>query len=61
MSIISTSILSANFANLKDEIKRIKNTDMIHIDVMDGIFVPNLTFGQVIVKTTRNILTDLNL
>ncbi|PKP59093.1 MAG: ribulose-phosphate 3-epimerase, partial [Candidatus Altiarchaeales archaeon HGW-Altiarchaeales-1] len=43
MSIISTSILSANFANLKDEIKRIKNTDMIHIDVMDGIFVPNLT------------------
>ncbi len=61
MPIISTSILSANFTCLKDEIERIRNTDMIHIDVMDGIFVPNLTFGQVIIKTTKNILRDLNL
>ncbi len=61
MPIISTSILSANFTCLKEEIERIRNTDMLHIDVMDGIFVPNLTFGQVIVKTTKNILRDLNL
>lgn len=61
MPIISTSILSTNFTCLKEEIEKIRNTDMIHIDVMDGTFVPNLTFGQVIVKTTKNILKDLNL
>ncbi|MDI6730009.1 MAG: ribulose-phosphate 3-epimerase [Candidatus Altarchaeum sp.] len=61
MPIISTSILSANFTCLKEEIERIRNTDMIHIDMMDGIFVPNLILGQVIVKTTKNILRDLNL
>jgi len=61
MPVISTSILSADFSNLKQEIERIKDTDMIHIDVMDGFFVPNLTFGPLIVKTIKNIVTDLNL
>lgn len=61
MPIVSTSILSANLACLKEEIEKIRNTDMIHIDVMDGTFVPNLTFGQKIVKTIKDILNDLNL
>lgn len=58
---VSSSILCANFAILKDEIKRIENTDMIHIDVMDGVFVPNLTFGQKIISPVKGILMELNL
>ncbi|OQX21175.1 MAG: ribulose-phosphate 3-epimerase [Candidatus Altiarchaeales archaeon A3] len=61
MPIISASLLSANFANLKEEIKRIRNTDMIHIDVMDGVFVPDITFGQKIMWSIKDILKELNL
>jgi ribulose-phosphate 3-epimerase len=52
---ISPSILAADFANLKDEVKSIDNADYIHVDVMDGHFVPNLTFGIPIVKTLQEI------
>ena len=53
---ISPSILSADFSRLGNEIKRLEEgrADMIHVDVMDGHFVPNLTIGPTVIKALRN-------
>tara|TARA_B100000989_G_scaffold296613_1_gene280254 strand:- start:393 stop:1052 length:660 start_codon:yes stop_codon:yes gene_type:complete len=54
---IAPSILSANFSSLGEEISKLDKTDcdLIHIDVMDGHFVPNLSFGPTIIKSIRHL------
>lgn len=52
---ISPSILACDFANLQSEIKKVEDADVeyLHIDVMDGIFVPNITLGPCVVSAIR--------
>jgi len=58
--VLAPSLLSADFASLGSEIKKIEdnNGSVVHIDVMDGIFVPQISFGQPVVKAIRKC-TDL--
>ena len=63
---IAPSILSADFANLGEEVRAVTNAgaDAIHVDVMDGHFVPNLTIGPGVVKAIRphtSLLMDVHL
>jgi ribulose-phosphate 3-epimerase len=52
---IAPSILSADFANLEAELASISHADLIHVDVMDGHFVPNLTLGVPVVKRISEV------
>lgn len=56
---VSPSLLSANFANLTPDIEMINNSecDLLHLDVMDGVFVPNISFGFPVMKAVSKICT----
>ena len=55
--LIAPSILASDFMNLEKEIKMIEESDAdwIHVDVMDGVFVPNISFGMPIIKQLKPI------
>lgn len=55
MVLIAPSILSADYSNLRNEVQELEQSgaDMIHLDIMDGHFVPNLSFGPAVVKSLR--------
>jgi len=55
---IAPSILASNFKNLQEDIKKIEEVaDIVHLDIMDGHFVPNISFGFPIIKAVRELTT----
>jgi ribulose-phosphate 3-epimerase len=52
---INPSILAADFVNLEREVNRIETADLVHVDVMDNHFVPNLTFGPQMVERLQAV------
>ncbi|MBQ4232998.1 MAG: ribulose-phosphate 3-epimerase [Lachnospiraceae bacterium] len=53
--ILSPSVLSADFSKLGEDVKAIAKTPWVHLDVMDGAFVPNISFGPDVIKSVRGI------
>ena len=61
---ISPSILASDYANLESELKRIESSDLIHVDVMDGHFVPNISIGAPVtaaIKKVSSVSFDVHL
>lgn len=61
---VAPSILSADFCNLESDIRRVSAADWLHVDVMDGMFVPNITIGVPVVQSIRkhtNMFLDVHL
>ena len=56
---ISPSILAADFLNLEKDIKTVSKAEYLHLDVMDGCFVPNITFGMPLIKEIRKITDQI--
>jgi ribulose-phosphate 3-epimerase len=57
--IIAPSILSADFGNLEKSIETVKSAKWLHVDVMDGHFVPNISIGPVVIKGLRNYTNQI--
>ncbi len=55
---VAPSILSADFSCLKESVSRVSKASILHIDVMDGIFVPNISFGAMVQKSIRKDFKD---
>lgn len=55
---IAPSILAADFANLKGEMNKVRESKYIHLDIMDGQFVPNISFGPAVVRALRPYTTQ---
>lgn len=60
ISKLAPSILSADFCRLGEQINELENNniDLLHIDIMDGVFVPSISFGMPVIKSIRRI-TDM--